>query len=234
MLNFVIALNILACINGATTHVLNWDASVGDQGTLYIQKGDTVQWNWTDSKFHSVDSLGYDSSDNEFTSSSVETGLGHIYEVTFEHPGSFPYQCSVHNSMMGTIEVFKRVVYLDWDASVGDQGEIEAFPDDTVIWTWTDEWPHTVSSIGGNSFPSSALVTQEGYQYAVTFENSGKYYYDCVQHPSMTGYINVEKRRNPVTKFEEAGIALGAVFGAAIVGCILYYCSTSKIDINHD
>lgn len=82
-------------------HKLNWAVKVGNQGTTAIKVGDTVQWTWTDAKPHTVSSIGTPS----FTSSSLVTGKGFVYSVTFNTAGSYSYDCSVHATMKGVISV---------------------------------------------------------------------------------------------------------------------------------
>lgn len=84
---------------GATIN-LDWGIGVGDQGTTWISAGDHVIWTWTDSLPHSVFSI-----DGGFTSSSVASGAGTMYDVTFNAPGLYPYDCSIHSSMRGVIGV---------------------------------------------------------------------------------------------------------------------------------
>jgi plastocyanin len=91
---------LLAAPAQAATVDLAWGVSVGNQGTTVINVGDTVRWTWSDSALHSVTST-----DGGFTSSSLVSGVGTTYEVTFNSPGAFPYDCSVHSSMQGTISV---------------------------------------------------------------------------------------------------------------------------------
>lgn len=61
-----------------------------------IAAGATVTWTWTGATSHSVRSKGTPS----FPSSIVMTGAGQTYSVTFDTPGSYDYDCSVHPSQM--------------------------------------------------------------------------------------------------------------------------------------
>ncbi len=61
----------------------------------------------------------------------------------------------------------------------------------TVTWTWTGSLPHSVQSVGSQSFASSSTMTGSG-TYAVTFDAPGTYQYDCAVHGQlMTGTIVV-------------------------------------------
>jgi len=61
----------------------------------------------------------------------------------------------------------------------------------TVTWTWTGSLPHSVQSVGSQSFASSSTMTGSG-TYAVKFDAPGTYQYDCAVHGQlMTGTIVV-------------------------------------------
>ena len=180
---FTYLLAVAVCLCGAVNYDLDWDVTVGDQGTTTINKGDTVTWTWTDGNAHSVTST-----DGKFTSSAVETGAGTNYSVTLNNGGSYPYDCSVHASMQGVIEVTGTRFDLDWDVDVGDQGTTKIDAGDVVVWTWTDGNPHSVRSTNGK-FTSSSVLTGAGNTYTVTFTDAGAYPYDCSVHPSMQGDV---------------------------------------------
>ena len=61
-----------------------------------VAVGQAVTWTWTGATSHSVRSLGTPS----FPSSAVLTGAGQAYSVTFDAPGSYDYDCSIHASQM--------------------------------------------------------------------------------------------------------------------------------------
>jgi plastocyanin len=62
-------------------------------------------------------------------------------------------------------------------------------PGTTVIWTNTDEDPHTVTA-NDKSFHSAALDTDDKYSF--TFTKPGEYAYFCSLHPHMTGKVIVK------------------------------------------
>ena len=174
---------LLGCFCGAAEFDLDWDVGVGDQGTTTVNKGDTVTWTWTDGNSHSVTSTN-----DKFTSSSVMSGAGTEYSVTFTKGGNYPYDCSIHSSMKGNIKVLGDRHDLDWDINVGDQGNTIIDPGDFVVWTWTDGNSHSVRSTNG-AFVSSAVTTGAGNTYTITFTSSGNYPYDCSVHSSMQGVV---------------------------------------------
>jgi plastocyanin len=79
----------------------------GHNGTRPAQDtvavGQAVTWTWTGTgaTSHSVRSDGSPS----FTSSSVMTGNGMTYSVTFTAPGTYHYDCAVHGAAMSGIVV---------------------------------------------------------------------------------------------------------------------------------
>jgi plastocyanin len=69
-----------------------------------VAAGGSVTWTWTNtgSVPHSIQSLGTP----VFRNSTVLTGNGSTYRVTFKTAGTYEYDCAVHGAMMsGTIVV---------------------------------------------------------------------------------------------------------------------------------
>lgn len=66
-----------------------------------------------------------------------------------------------------------------------DQGDI-------VEWMWTDDLPHTVTTLAGSSDTfNSGNITGDGQTYSHTFANVGTTNYKCNIHAMMTGTITV-------------------------------------------
>ena len=63
-----------------------------------VAVGTTVTWTWTNtgSVSHSVQSDGSPS----FTSSTIQSGNGKTYTMTFTSPGTYAYDCAVHGEAM--------------------------------------------------------------------------------------------------------------------------------------
>ena len=59
----------------------------------------------------------------------------------------------------------------------------------TVVWTNSDDIPHTVVSTDG-VFKSKVRDTDEKFSY--TFTKAGTYPYFCSVHPKMTGKVVVQ------------------------------------------
>ncbi len=64
--------------------------------TIQVPVGKRVRWQWTDSVVHNVVSEDF--------ASSRELGGG-AHAVRFDRPGTFPYQCTLHAGMDGTVVV---------------------------------------------------------------------------------------------------------------------------------
>ncbi len=64
--------------------------------SLQVPAGTRVRWQWTDSVVHNVVS-------EDFASSKELDGGAHA--VRFERSGRFPYRCTLHAGMDGTVEV---------------------------------------------------------------------------------------------------------------------------------
>ena len=63
-----------------------------------VAAGGTVTWTWTNNQgvSHSVQAQG----GTTFASSSIMSGNGQTYAVTFAAPGTYQYDCAVHGAAM--------------------------------------------------------------------------------------------------------------------------------------
>lgn len=92
-------------INSQTqTHQINWTFGVnGASASKTIEEGDTIEWVWGDSGFHTVTNKA---GSTESFDSGNKNGLGYTYSYTFTSVGTNDYQCDLHAmSMFGTITV---------------------------------------------------------------------------------------------------------------------------------
>ena len=81
---------------------------------------------------------------------------------------------------------------LDWYTGISSEdASLIIDAGDTVIWTFTDGAPHSVTSDTGSNetFDSGTLDAGSTYQY--TFTEAGVNDYHCEVHPSMVGTITV-------------------------------------------
>jgi plastocyanin len=64
--------------------------------TLAVEAGDTVTWTWNDG------AIDHDVAGDDFQSEIMSEGS---FTHTFEEPGTYDYECTLHPNMTGTIEV---------------------------------------------------------------------------------------------------------------------------------
>lgn len=65
-------------------------------GTVTIASGQTVTWSNNDSLVHTVTGDGFSSGD---------VAPGAIFTNTFDAPGVYPYECTIHPGMTGSVVV---------------------------------------------------------------------------------------------------------------------------------
>lgn len=98
-----------------------------------------------------------------------------------------------------------QVTYnLDWAVGInGEDASVTIEVGDSVEWTWTDNLPHTVTSLAGATEAfDSGTITGNGETYTYTFTMEGVNPYDCVIHPAtMFGTITVEAALSVEDKF---------------------------------
>jgi len=68
-----------------------------------VAAGSTVTWTWATAGEHSIQSSGQ--APNFFRNSVIMTAMGSTYSVTFNNPGTYPYQCMVHGAAMTGVVV---------------------------------------------------------------------------------------------------------------------------------
>lgn len=96
VLTILAAVVISGCTS--TTNTVTIQNMSFNPSTLNIQVGTTVTWINKDSTTHHVVS-----DTGVFDSGDLSTGMS--YNYTFNQTGTFPYHCSIHPSMKGTIVV---------------------------------------------------------------------------------------------------------------------------------
>ncbi|OPX61772.1 MULTISPECIES: cupredoxin family copper-binding protein [unclassified Methanoregula] len=74
-----------------------------DPPALTVKAGTVVMWTNQDSAPHAI--VSDTGSPETFSSDTLSTGRS--YSFTFNRPGTYPYHCSIHPSMTGTIVVEK-------------------------------------------------------------------------------------------------------------------------------
>jgi plastocyanin len=66
---------------------------------ITVPAGTTVVWDWQADDEHSA------TADNGAFDSGVKRGRGTTWSFTFASPGEFPYSCTPHPFMIGTVKV---------------------------------------------------------------------------------------------------------------------------------
>jgi plastocyanin len=79
----------------------NSDSNSYNPNPIEIQVGDTVNWINNDSSPHTATSS---SDDSNFDSDVLRRG--ETFSFTFDKEGQYPYFCTLHPSMVGTVVVF--------------------------------------------------------------------------------------------------------------------------------
>jgi plastocyanin len=100
-LGVVLVLGIVAvsgCTSNQSANTVTIQNMAFNPSTLNVQVGTTVTWINKDNITHHVVS-----DSGVFDSGNLTNGMS--YNYTFNQTGSFPYHCSIHPSMTGTIVV---------------------------------------------------------------------------------------------------------------------------------
>ena len=96
---------------------------------------------------------------------------------------------------LATVGVHAQTSHMvDWFLGVPlSQTSISINAGDSVVWTWTDDMPHTVSSFpsANQTFESGAL-SGVGQIFTQIFPNAGVSEYRCIFHSGMVGVITVQ------------------------------------------
>ncbi|MBR9757633.1 MAG: T9SS type A sorting domain-containing protein [Algicola sp.] len=86
--------------------------------------------------------------------------------------------------------------HLNWETGFNSpESDLTIDVGDTVIWTWTDDLPHTVENDPDNSVEpfDSGFLTGLGQSFSHTFTVIGVNDYICGVHSNMYGTITVEE-----------------------------------------
>ncbi|HET8839158.1 MAG TPA: choice-of-anchor J domain-containing protein [Flavobacteriaceae bacterium] len=95
---------------------------------------------------------------------------------------------------------------LDWYMGVSmADASLEIEVGDTVIWTFTDGPPHSVTSDVGSSESFDSTTLPSGSTYSYTFTTAGINPYHCEVHPSMMGVITVSAGGPQISTIEVTG-----------------------------
>ena len=82
--------------------------------------------------------------------------------------------------------------HIDWEMGITTaEASLTIDQGDTVMWTFTDNLPHSVTSGGGSAETFDSGILNAGSTYSYTFNVVGENPYACAVHPSMQGTITV-------------------------------------------
>ncbi|MCF7561381.1 T9SS type A sorting domain-containing protein [Sabulilitoribacter multivorans] len=98
---------------------------------------------------------------------------------------------------------------LNWQIGMGTNVDLTIDVGDTVIWTWTDNFAHTVTSLAGSAENfNSGSITGNGMTYSKVFTVEGSNPYECSFHPlSMAGTITVQNSLS-INDFQTKGFSI--------------------------
>lgn len=83
---------------GGTTPTVNIQSMAFTPSSISVKAGTVIKWQNNDAVSHTVTS-------NDGTSFNMTVAPGASVNITFSTAGSFPYHCSFHPSMTGTVTV---------------------------------------------------------------------------------------------------------------------------------
>lgn len=178
----------------------NWYSP--DNITVIIGVNNTVEWTNNDQATHTVTEVNG-------TFDSGDIAPGQTFTYNFTTPGVFPYYCTIHPWMHGTVTVKQGIPSVRIDIPVGasnpptpwnqshlvsnlyyDPAEVVVVigVNNTITWVNTDSVAHTVTADNG-SFDSGNLAP--GASWTHTFTTPGTYRYYCTYHLWMGGEVVV-------------------------------------------
>lgn len=183
--------------------------------TIDIAAGTTVAWVNEGIALHTVRA-----SDGTFESTFIPAGG--MFSRRFPKPGTFPYLCTIHPSMSGTVRVIGAdgappptpapaaftpppgpatapapgsgvIAVVDFDYT---PRRLSVGVGSTLRWVNQGIAPHTVTTLDGTL--DSGYIAPGG-AWSQTFRSAGTFAYLCTLHPQMTGTIVVVEGA-PVTR----------------------------------
>ena len=82
--------------------------------------------------------------------------------------------------------------HINWEMGISStDASLSIDEGDTVMWTFTDGVPHSVTSGDGSTETFDSGILNAGSTYSYTFTVVGDNPYACAVHPSMQGVITV-------------------------------------------
>ncbi|MBI4216161.1 MAG: cupredoxin domain-containing protein [Chloroflexi bacterium] len=181
--------------------------------SVTVKVGTTLVWTNRDSTAHTVTSTATPTGVSSFDSGLLVPGQ--TFRLTVNQVGSYTYVCTIHPAMTGEVTVVTELAVtpnptpipptptptpvpavqgVDLRNFAFQPASLTAKVGTAVIWTNRDTaTTHTVTSTatpeGASGFDSGELLN--GQTFRLTLGKVGRYTYQCILHPSMTGEIIV-------------------------------------------
>jgi plastocyanin len=157
-----------------------------------VTAGQTVAWKNNDSITHTATADGA-----QFNTGNIGAGKTSS-PVTMNTVGSFPYHCSIHPSMVGTLVVKAAPLPTVTITIVGNLGSSSYSPNpDTVSvgqsvkWKNNDTMTHTATSDNGTTFDTGDIPAG-ATSAPITMNAAGSFPYHCSLHGGMIGTLVVK------------------------------------------
>jgi plastocyanin len=90
------AATVVGIVENDPDNAASWGYEPAD---ITVPAGTVVVWEWRGRDKHSA------TADNGAFDSGVKQGVGQKWEFTFSTPGQYPYSCTPHPFMVGTVTV---------------------------------------------------------------------------------------------------------------------------------
>jgi plastocyanin len=172
----------IAAQNGASSFTPN---------PAQITEGQSVAWknSSSDNNTHTATSTGV------FDTGNISLGATSA-PITLHVAGSYPYHCSIHPGMTGTLIVNSHVVTI-----VAMTGSTSFSPNPIVIKAgesivWKNSEPstqtHTATADLASAFQfDTGDILSGATSTKITFPTAGTFGYHCTPHPTMVGTVTV-------------------------------------------
>lgn len=179
---------------------------------MTVPSGSTVRW----TNYDGVTTHTSTSDTGIWDSGPLSSGQS--FEATFNTPGTYPYHCTIHPNMTGTITVqlactatptltptftptltptlthtptpaCPPVTRTVMMVNLQYQPQTITVTQGSTI-NWFNEGPYTHTTTSDAGIWGSGILNP-GQSYQFTFNNPGTYPYHCTVHPGMTGTVTV-------------------------------------------
>jgi plastocyanin len=159
--------------------------------TITIAPGEAVTWQISETT-HNVTFAALEPTGGDIPNTAPGTSVTR----TFQSPGSYPYECTLHPGMNGTVIVEGTqpppggtTTVTTPNLSFSPQS-VTITAGGTVTWRFV-ETPHNVTFGGAAPTEGNVPTSNPGTSATRTFPTAGQFPYECTLHPGMTGTVVV-------------------------------------------